>query len=154
MTLRVHLHIAGALLLLLGLAHSVFDRYFGWKRELATLSLLTRRVFQVHCFFIALVLVMLGACSLFFTGALLEPTPLSRVLLAGLVVFWFCRLLAQWFVYDSAIWRGRPFYTVMHAAFSLLWIYLVATYGAALRAVWPAISWMASSAGHPTPFPR
>jgi hypothetical protein len=51
-------------------------------------------------------------------------------------VFWLCRLFAQFLVYDSEIWRGRRFYTTMHVAFSLLWVYVVATYGTALRTVW------------------
>jgi hypothetical protein len=56
--------------------------------------------------------------------------------LAGVVAFWLCRLAAQFVVYDSRIWRGRPFYTRMHVAFSLFWIYVVITYGLALRKVW------------------
>jgi hypothetical protein len=137
MNIRIHLQIVGALLLSLSLAHSVFSRYFRWKEELAALSLFTRQVFQVHTFFIALLLAMLGACSLFYTDALLEPSALSRVLLTGVVIFWLARLLVQFFVYKSAIWRGRPFYTFMHAMFSLFWVYVVITYGLALRSVQP-----------------
>jgi hypothetical protein len=136
MTLHLHIQIVGALLLALGTAHSFFGRYFGWKKDLATLSLLTRRIFYVHNFFIALIVVMLGVCSLLYTDALLEPTPLSRILLAGIVVFWLCRLAIQLLVYDSAIWRGRLFYTGMHVAFSLFWVYVVITYSLALRRVW------------------
>jgi hypothetical protein len=132
MTLHLHLQIAGALLLALGLAHVFFNRYFGWDQELASVSLFTRRVFQVHCFFIALVLVLLGAGSLFYADALLDPTPLSRLVLAGIVVFWLCRLFAQFFFYDQAIWKGDPFRTSMHWAFSTLWIYLVVIYVFAL----------------------
>jgi hypothetical protein len=135
MTLHLHLQIAGILLLVLGLAHVFFNRYFGWDHELASLSLFTRRVFQVHCFFIALVLVLLGAGSLFYADALLEPTPLSRVVLAGIVVFWLCRLFAQFFFYDQAIWKGDRFRTRMHWAFSTLWIYLLVIYGSALTHV-------------------
>jgi hypothetical protein len=136
MTLRIHIQIVGVLLLALGTAHVFFGRYFGWKQELASLSLLTRQVFIVHCFFIALLLVLLGICSLFYTDTLLAPNALSRVLLVGLVVFWLSRLLVQLFIYDSRIWRGRQFYTAMHIAFSLMWTYFVATYSAALLTVW------------------
>lgn len=136
MTMRMHLQIVGALLLSLGIAHVFFSRYFGWEKELASLSLLTRRIFQVHAFFIALVVGLLGACSLFYVDALLERTPLSRVFLAGIVVFWSCRLGVQFFVYDTAIWKGRPFYTFMHVAFSIFWTYVVITYGIALRHAW------------------
>ncbi|HUA86392.1 MAG TPA: hypothetical protein VMB85_21190 [Bryobacteraceae bacterium] len=135
MTLHVHVQIVGALLLLLSVANLFFSRYFGWKKELASLSLLTRQVFQVHCFFIALVLMLLGACSLFYTDTLLEAGPLSRVLLAGIVLFWLCRLAIQFFVYDPAIWRGNRLYTFMHVVFSVLWIYVVITYGVAFHSV-------------------
>ncbi len=136
MNIYLHLKIVGALLITLGLAHSTFGRYFKWQRELAQLSLLTRQVFLVHGFFIALVLVMIGACSLFCTDALIGSGSLSRVVLSGLVVFWLCRLVFQLFVYDPAIWRGRRFYTIMHVVFSIFWAYVVLAYGAALRTVW------------------
>ena len=135
MTLRLHVQIVGALLLSLGLLHAFFNRYFGWDKELASISVLTRRIFFVHSFFIGLSLVMMGAGSIFCVDALLQPSQLSRVLLAGLAVFWSCRLVTQLFVYEPAIWRGRGFYTVMHVAFSILWVYVVAVYGLALRAV-------------------
>ena len=57
MTLYIHLQIVGTLLMLLGLSHIFFNRFFGWEQELAAVSLLTRRVFIVHNFFIGLVLV-------------------------------------------------------------------------------------------------
>jgi hypothetical protein len=135
MNINLHLKIVGALLLTLGLAHSMFGRYFKWRKELAQVSLLTRQIFLVHCFFIALLVVLVGVCSLFYTDALLESGRLSRVVLTGLVVFWLARLVFQLFVYDPAIWRGRRFYTFMHVVFSIFWIYVVLTYGAALRMV-------------------
>jgi hypothetical protein len=136
MTLHTHLQIVGVLLLTLGSGHFFFGRYFGWNEELASLSLLTRQVFFVHSFFIALILVLLGICSVFYADTLLTPNALSPALLAGIVVFWVSRLLVQLFVYDSRIWRGRRFYTAMHIVFSLMWTYFVATYSAALLTVW------------------
>jgi hypothetical protein len=136
MTLAMHLRIVGILLVLLGLSHAFFSRYFGWERELAEVSLLTRQIFFVHSFFIALGVVLGGAGSFFCADALLRPGSLSRALLAGMTVFWLCRLLAQFFAYDARIWKGDRFRTAMHAAFSVLWIYVTATYGIALATVW------------------
>jgi hypothetical protein len=135
-TLRLHLQIIGALLLILSAAHAFFPRYFRWKEELARLSTFTRQVFLVHCFFIALALALLGAASLVYPDALLEPPALSRILLPGIVLFWACRLVVQFAVYDSSIWRGRGFYTAMHIVFSAFWIYVAAAYGLAMRRVW------------------
>jgi hypothetical protein len=131
MTLTTHLHVVGALLVLLGISHAFFNRYFGWKQELETVSLLTRRVFYVHTFFIGLGVVLAGTGSLFYADALLRPDALNRAILAAMAAFWLCRLFAQFLAYDSAIWRGDRFRTFMHAAFALLWCYVTATYGIA-----------------------
>jgi hypothetical protein len=136
MSLFIHLHIVGILLVLLGLSHAFFNRYFGWEQELAAVSLLTRRVFFVHSFFIALGVVLSGAVSFMYADTLLRPAALNRALLAAMVMFWLCRLLAQFFAYDSAIWRGDRFRTFMHVAFTLIWCYVTATYGIALITVW------------------
>ena len=136
MTLSIHLRIVGIVLVLLGVSHAFFNRYFGWEQEMAAVSLLTRRVFFVHSFFIALGVVLAGAVSFMYADALLRPAALNRALLAALATFWLCRLLAQFFAYDSAIWRGDRFRTFMHVAFALLWCYVTATYGIVLITVW------------------
>jgi hypothetical protein len=41
-------------------------------------------------------------------------------------------MLMQWFFYSPAIWRGHRFNTVMHAVFSITWVYVTATFAAAL----------------------
>lgn len=123
-----HLRIAGGLQLALALLHLAFPRRFQWKEELARLSPLNRQIFLVHTFFICVVLVLIGALSLFAPGALLEPTRLSRLVLGGFAAFWGLRLLCQWFVYDPALWRGQALNTAVHILFSLLWLYLTAVY--------------------------
>ena len=136
MTVSIHLQIVGIVLVLLGVSHAFFNRYFGWEQELAAVSVLTRRVFFVHSFFIALGVVLAGAVSFVYSDALLRPAALNRGLLAAMTTFWLCRVLAQFFAYDSAIWRGDRFRTLMHVAFALLWCYVTATYGIALITVW------------------
>ena len=135
MTLNIHLQIVGTLLMLLGLSHIFFNRFFGWEQELASVSLLTRRVFFVHNFFIGLVVLLGGAASFFCANALLRPGTLSRAVLAGMTMFWLCRLLAQFVAYDREIWRGDRFRTFMHVACSLLWCYVTATYAIAFLTV-------------------
>jgi hypothetical protein len=71
-----------------------------------------------------------------YADTLLRPAALNCALLAAMVMFWLCRLLAQFFAYDSAIWRGDRFRTFMHVAFALLWCYVTAIYGIALVTVW------------------
>ncbi len=128
---ELHLRVAGVLQILLALLHLDFPRRFAWRVELGQLSLLNRQMFHVHTLFVCLVLALFGALSLFAPAALLEPTRLARLVLAGIAVFWLVRLYCQWFVYDSQLWRGKPFEMAMHCLFSLLWGYLVAVYGGA-----------------------
>ncbi|HEV8268936.1 MAG TPA: hypothetical protein VGR00_11900 [Thermoanaerobaculia bacterium] len=132
MTLLVLLRIGGALLLVLAASHALFPKRLGWREDLARLTPLNRQVFLVHTFFIVLVVSMMGILSLAFADLLVAPSPLARFVLAGLTLFWAARLFVQWFVYDASLWRGDRFNTTVHVAFSILWTYLTAVYGAAL----------------------
>ena len=90
----------------------------------------------MHTFFIGLGVVLAGAGSFLYADTLLRPGVLSRALLAGMTLFWLCRLLAQFFAYDSVLWQGNRFRTLMHTAFAMLWCYVTATYEMALVAIW------------------
>lgn len=120
--MTIHLQIIGALFMLLALIHVGFPRYFEWKQQLASLSLINRQMMQVHTFFIALVVFLIGV--LCFTSANdLLTTPLGRRICLGLGVFWSIRGLVQWLVYSTELWRGRRFETGVHVVFSALWVY-------------------------------
>jgi hypothetical protein len=135
MNITLHLRIAGILLIALSLLHVLFPGRFHWREELARLSSLNRQMFQLHCFFIALIVMVLGVVSLFFAPALIAPGPLARIVLTCITLFWLFRLLAQFFFYDPKLWRGNRFRTFIHIVFSLLWCYLLGVYGTALRMV-------------------
>jgi hypothetical protein len=68
MNLHLHLQIVGLLLTLLGVSHIFFNRYFGWSKELQAVSLLTRRVFFVHSFFVAMGVALSGLLTLFYAN--------------------------------------------------------------------------------------
>lgn len=127
-----HLRIAGLFQIVLSLLHLSFPARFHWHEELARLSLLNRQIFWVHTFFIMLVLVLFALLSLFAANELVRPGKLPRLVLGGIAGFWAIRLLFQFFVYDSALWRGNTFNTVAHIGFSGLWAYFAFAYGNAL----------------------
>jgi hypothetical protein len=56
---------------------------------------------------------------------------LSRLVLGGFALFWFVRLVCQWFVFDRSLWRGHRFHTVVHVVFTVLWTYFTAVNAAA-----------------------
>lgn len=130
--LTIHLKLVGLLILGLCVLNFFLPRRFNWKEELARLSLINRQIFLVHCAFIVLTCAMFGVLSLFFTGLLLEPTPLARLVLIGLTTFWTLRLFMQLFVYSPDLWRGKRFETAMHVVFTGMWAYFAAVYGTAL----------------------
>jgi hypothetical protein len=132
LSLATQLRIAGLLLVALALVHVAFPKRFGWREELPRLSLLNRQMFVVHCFFIAVVLVLFGLLSFVVAADLGAPTLLSKAMLAAFTTFWALRLCVQVFVYDRRLWRGNRFNTTVHILFCCLWTYLVAVYGAAL----------------------
>jgi hypothetical protein len=132
MLLIVMLRLCGAALLGLFVLNFFVPKKFGWAEELPRLSLLNRRIFQVHAIFIALILLMMGLLLVTLPHTLLAPQPLARAVAGGLAVFWAVRLWMQWFLYDRELWRGKPFETAMHFSFTALWIALTVTFSMAL----------------------
>ncbi|WP_300570433.1 hypothetical protein [Flavobacterium sp.] len=121
--MELHLKIIGSILLLLALVHVIFPKYFNWKQELSTLSLINKEVMYVHTFFIALVIFLIGLLCVFYPHEICS-TSLGKAIALGLFIFWFCRLLFQFFVYSSSLWKGKKFETFVHVVFSFLWSYI------------------------------
>jgi hypothetical protein len=134
MRLELHFRIVGAVLVALALLHIYFPSHFKWRDELRAVSPLTRQIFFVHTFFIALFVLLCGLLTLFYRAELLASTPLARAILAGLTLFWGARWVTQLFIYDRGLWRGDRFRTAAHIFFVILWSYCVLVYGAALAA--------------------
>ena len=132
MLLITLLRLGGCFLIGLFVLNFFVPRKFNWREELPRLSLLNRRIFQVHAIFIALILLMMGLLMLTMPQALVAPQPLARAVCGGLALFWLVRLWMQWFLYDAELWRGKTFETAMHFAFTGLWLFLTATLSAAL----------------------
>ncbi|HVT82780.1 MAG TPA: hypothetical protein VHM90_19235 [Phycisphaerae bacterium] len=131
LNLEMNLRVVGALLFVLAALNLVLPRKFSWHTELQRLTLLTRQIFIVHCCFIVLVLILMGALALFFAPLLLDHSPLARLVLSGLALFWGVRLFFQWFVYSPKLWRGNRLNTTMHIVFSAVWLYFSATFATA-----------------------
>jgi len=121
--MELYLRITGILLILLAAIHVVFPKYFNWKMELNSLSLINRQLMYVHSFFIAFAILLIGILCL--TSAQeLTSTALGKRISLGLGIFWLARLFIQFFGYSSKLWRGKTFETSIHIFFSIFWIYL------------------------------
>ena len=119
----IHLSIIGISLVILGLLHIIFPWYFNWETELSRLSLVNRQVMQVHTFFIALIVLLMGILCLLAPRQLLE-TELGHLISFGLAIFWTTRLIIQFFGFSPDLWKGKAFETTVHILFSGFWTYL------------------------------
>jgi len=125
--MALHLNIIGILLLLLAAVHVLLPNYLQWKRELAVLSLINKQVMEVHTFFIAFAVLLMGALCLYAADEIVN-TPLGHTLAFGLFIFWFARLLAQFLIYKPVLWKGKRFETAVHIIFAALWTYMSAVF--------------------------
>jgi hypothetical protein len=121
--MHFHLNIIGILLIALALVHAVFPKYFNWKSELSSLSLVNQQMITVHTFFIALTIFLMGLLCLTSSNDLVETTFGKKISL-GLGLFWTIRLVIQFFGYSSKLWKGKSFETAVHILFIFLWTYL------------------------------
>ena len=119
-------------MLVLAALYPIYPRRFRWSEQLQRVELLTRQVFWVHIGFIVILLVLQGVLLVGFPRLVLEPNGASTALLVGMLAFWLYRLVAQLFIYDSELWRGRPAHLVVHVVFTLLWVAISAVLGWAL----------------------
>jgi hypothetical protein len=62
--MNVHLKITGSLLISLALLHLFFPKYFKWKEELISLSMINRQMMYAHTFFITLAVFLMGILCL------------------------------------------------------------------------------------------
>ena len=121
--MELHLKITGILLIILALIHISFPKYFKWKQELNSLSIMNRQLMYVHSFFIALAVLLIGLLCLTSANDLIGTTLGKRISL-GLGLFWAIRLFIEFFGYSAKIWKGKAFETTVHVLFSVFWAYL------------------------------
>ena len=125
--MEMHYKIIGVLLIALSFVHIIFPKYFKWKDELKSLSLINKQMMTIHTFFIALVVFLMGLLCLTSSSDLVE-TKLGKTISLGLGIFWMIRLFIQFFGYSSDLWKGKVFETSVHIVFALLWIYLIVVF--------------------------
>ncbi|KOY85171.1 hypothetical protein AD998_02495 [bacterium 336/3] len=123
----IHLKIIGIIMVVLGIIHVIFPRYFNWKEDLKSISLINQQLMYVHTFFIGFLVFLLGLLSLFSTQADFN-TPIGSKIALGVSIFWGVRLFFQFFVYSSKLWKGKLFETIVHVLFSCLWVYFTVVF--------------------------
>jgi len=121
--MEIHLKIVGFILIVLAFVHIIFPRYFSWKEQLKSLTLINKQLMYVHTFFIAITTLLMGVLCLLCAKDLVR-TDFGQKIAFGLALFWIMRLFFQFFVYSKELWRGKRFETGVHIIFSILWLYI------------------------------
>jgi hypothetical protein len=129
--ISTHLALVGVIALGLGLVHVVLPRTLRWRSDLAGASLLNREVSYVHCYFIGLTCLFWGLLPLAAGPALLEPHPVTRLVLLGAVAFWASRLVIQFVVFNHHGRESVPWFA-LSAAGTAVWLYLAGVWTWAL----------------------
>jgi hypothetical protein len=87
------------------------------------LTAINRQMMYVHTFFIALATFLMGLLCLFFSKQLVN-SELGKVISAGLFIFWLVKVIFQFFVYSSTLWKGKRLERMLHILISGFWIYI------------------------------
>ena len=135
--LHLHLRLVGIVLVGLGVVHAALPRALDWRGELAGLTLLNRQVSYVHCFFIGLTCALWGMLPLTAGPALIEPHPVTRLLLCGAVLFWGARLVVQLGLFNPAHAGSSRNWLAVSVAGTALWAYLAGVWAWALATQFP-----------------
>jgi hypothetical protein len=131
--LTLNLAVVGSILVSLGVLHLALPAVLGWRRELAGVSPLNRDVSYVHCFFIGLTCVLWGLLALTAGRLLIQPGPVTRLVLTGAVAFWASRLVIQLVVFNRHA-RQSVAWLAFCTVGTVLWVYLTAIWTWALLA--------------------
>lgn len=125
--MEIHIKIIGIVLVVLAGVHVIFPKYFKWKEELRSLSLINKQMMEIHTLFIAITVLFMGVLCISSAAEIVE-TPLGRKIAFGFGVFWLLRLVIQFVGYSSKLWKGKPFETLVHIVFSILWVYITTVF--------------------------
>lgn len=125
--MELHIQIIGILLVILAGVHVVFPKYFKWKDELRSLSLINKQMMEIHTLFIAITVLFMGVLCISSASEIVE-TPLGRKIAFGFAIFWLLRLIIQFVGYSSELWKGKTFETLVHVVFSIFWLYFTVVF--------------------------
>lgn len=130
--LKIALTLAGIAHFGILIASATVPKALNWRDNLRPLPLLLRQMFWVYGFFIVLMIVCFGVITLANTEALAKGEhPLARWVCGTITLFWFFRLLVQFFAFDPKPFLTTTFYRIGYHSLTVVFIYLTAVYALA-----------------------
>jgi hypothetical protein len=135
MNLIIALKIVAILQLSVAVLNLFLTRILKWQEDLDKMSLLPKQVFNVHSWFISIMLVIFGVLTFRFADLMVsgQSEPALWIAAAG-GIFWGIRTVIQMGYYSRSHWWGKTGRTVIHIALLLVYSAMSATY------LWPCLS--------------
>jgi len=99
-----------------------------WKEALRPLSPLLRQMFWVYGWFIVLIIISFGTITLVHLETFVAGESLARWVCGMIALFWFVRLMVQFFVFDAKPYLTNWFYRVGYHGLTVVFLYLTAVY--------------------------
>jgi uncharacterized MAPEG superfamily protein len=124
------------LLIAAGIGHFVVliasvqvPRRFNWKEELARLRPLNRKIMWVYGGFTVLTIIAFGVMTLALRTELLRGDRAALALATFICIYWFARLLIDFFYYEHSDWPAGRSFVIGHILIVALFAALVLVYG-------------------------
>lgn len=127
------LKLAGLAQLVLVAGSVAIPKCLDWKGGLAGLMPLLRQMFWTYAIYISVMHVFFGVVSLFATEELLGGGFITTSLCVLMLVWWFARILIQFFYFDKTDVPNTKFNQLAEVALVSLFTFLSIVYG---WAVW------------------
>jgi uncharacterized membrane protein len=111
------------------IASAAVPQVLDWNQSLGKLDRLSRQLIWVHGAFIVLVIIGFGLIALLMTAELAAGSRLARAMCAFIALFWTCRLLVQFFVFDAGAYLTNRLLKIGYHGLTAVFIYQAVVFG-------------------------
>jgi hypothetical protein len=109
-------------------ASALVPRVLDWRKALRKLDPLSRQIVWVHGLFIVLVIIAFGVLSVGFPHELAGGGRLARAICAFIALFWTCRLVVQFAVFDPRPYLKNALLVIGYRGLTVVFSYLAIVY--------------------------
>jgi hypothetical protein len=109
-------------------ASALVPRVLDWRSALRQLDPLSRQLVWVHGLFIVLVIIAFGVLSVAFPHELADGSRLARAVCAFIGLFWTCRLVVQFAVFDARPYLKSALLAIGYRGLTVVFCYLAIVY--------------------------
>ena len=109
-------------------ASALVPRVLDWRSALRKLDPLSRQLVWVHGLFIVLVIIAFGVLSVGFPHELADGSRLARAICAFIALFWTCRLVVQFAVFDARPYLKSVLLAIGYRGLTAVFCYLAIVY--------------------------